>query len=170
MIRVEAARRALAMLSVAAIAAAFYPWMRADPPPDQFVNSQSVSETSLTSAPAVDADTRAIVDGNIFAPTRAAPGHRYNPNAPSGENAATATMGAVAFTMPAPRVFGTILGPAGNAALIADSANASGRLYHEGDRVGDYRLLRIGMKSVTLRGPSGRVEIPVQPRDSGGGR
>jgi len=70
---------------------------------------------------------------------------------------------------PLPQVFGTMTGPGGSTALIqSDSAGASGRLYREGDQVGQYRIIRITGGSVVVRGPSGRHELKIQSREAPG--
>ncbi len=126
----------------------------------------TASQSSPASQPNAD-DANAIVTANLFSATRAAPALRYTPNAQGAADAGEA--GAEPMPAPAavpPRVYGTMTGPTGAMALIQpDSAGASGRLYQEGERVGPFRIEKILKSSVVLRGPSGRVEIPVEQRE-----
>lgn len=131
----------------------------------------AASVSAQTQSPAAAApdrsDASAIVSGNIFSATRAAPVARYTP-AGSGNEAMAEPPALTEFVPPVvpPRVYGTMSGPAGATALIqSDSAGSSGRLYREGERVGQFRIERILGSSVILRGPSGRVEITVERRE-----
>ena len=117
------------------------------------------------------ADASVIVDENMFSSTRAAPRVRYTPPG-AGDATDFASEPAPASTeivvdAPLPQVFGTMTGPGGATALIQpDSAGASGRLYREGDQVGQYRIIRITSGSVTVRGPGGRHELRVQSKEA----
>lgn len=115
------------------------------------------------------ASASAIVASNIFSPSRAAPGKRYTPPGAGGEGEETNAHVSDVPVMPPsppPRVFGTMMGPGGATALMqTDSAGASGRLYREGERVGAYRILKISSSSVIVRGPEGRIELKIQPRE-----
>lgn len=129
-------------------------------------SSETMATAAQPTAPP-GADAGAIASGNIFSATRAAPTTRYTPpgpgSAPTGEEAPVAE-----FVPPAtpPRLYGTMSGPGGATALIQDdSAGAGGRLYREGDRVGQFRIEKILGNSVILRGPSGRMEIKVDSRE-----
>lgn len=113
-------------------------------------------------------DPASIVSGNMFSASRSAPAVRYNPPVGGGDAFAAADL--PAETLPdqvasVPRVYGTVLGPAGAMALFQpDSAGASGRLYREGERVGAFRIEKILGSSVVLRGPGGRREVHVEER------
>ncbi len=110
-------------------------------------------------------DANAIVAGNIFSPSRAAPSTRYTPGDGLRADASEAPMETIAPSVAPPRVYGTMHGPSGAMALMqADSAGASGRLFREGERVGAFRIEKILGSSVIVRGPSGRIEIKVEPQ------
>ncbi len=140
------------------------------PSPSQQYQPERSPATAGQSSPAslrnAD-DANAIVTANMFSATRAAPAVRYTPNAQGAADAGGA--GAEPMLAPVampPRIYGTMTGPTGAMALIQpDSAGASGRIYQEGERVGLFRIEKILKSSVVLRGPSGRVEIPVEQRE-----
>lgn len=119
------------------------------------------------------ADASVIISENMFSSTRAAPRARYTPPG-AGDATDIASEPAPNSTemvvdAPLPQVFGTMTGPGGATALIQpDSAGASGRLYREGDQVGQYRIIRITSGSVTVRGPGGRHELKVQSKEASG--
>lgn len=127
---------------------------------------------SVSVVPSV-VENRVIVDANIFSSTRAAPRVRYTPPGAGDErdvaSMSEAANAAMIVETPLPQVFGTMTGPGGSTALIqSDSAGASGRLYREGDQVGQYRIIRITGGSVVVRGPSGRHELKIQSREAPG--
>ncbi|MBA3646499.1 MAG: hypothetical protein H0W63_10005 [Gemmatimonadaceae bacterium] len=128
---------------------------------------------SLELAAGDAADIEAIVNANIFSPARAAPRSRYDAagdgfaeySAPIPGNGAPAPSGDI-FS-PAPLLFGTMIGQGRPAALIqTDSVGASARLYHEGDRIGAYRLVRVLATSVIVSGPRGRLELRIRSKDT----
>lgn len=112
-----------------------------------------------------------IVSQNMFSSTRAAPRVRYTPPGAGDEPDVAfpgepADAGMIVET-PLPQVFGTMTGPGGATALIQpDPASASGRLYREGEQVGEYRIIQITSGSVVVRGPGGRHELKIQTREA----
>lgn len=115
--------------------------------------------------PAVPADVQAIVDGNIFSPTRTAPAERYDPYGGAAEDAEP-MFGevfedeAVTDDGGVPKLYGTVVGPDGGVALLRlDPALADARPYRVGDRAAGYRVLRIDTSSVVLSGPGGRIVL-----------
>ena len=109
-----------------------------------------------------------IIASNIFSPSRAAPRSRYSPATGTEPSpAGVEQVPSASLVSPPPlHVFGTMMGPGGATALmVTDSAGASGRLYREGDKIGGYRIVRITGSSVIVTGPSGRVELRIQPRE-----
>ena len=104
----------------------------------------------------------AIVAGNIFSAARAAPRERYTPpdlELPSEE--ARPRRG------PAPtrlRLFGTVVGPTGTAALIdADPAIRGAEIYQVGDAVDGRRIVAVSESTVVLEGAAGRLVLRLQP-------
>ncbi|HEX2723634.1 MAG TPA: hypothetical protein VHM24_12025 [Gemmatimonadaceae bacterium] len=165
-------KRALDGITVILVAAGGALWLVDKPLPTPHparpaeVVKPNTRSSPADSAPLI-AGTRDIIAANIFSPTRAAPAARYTPNA-EGSAAAAEPAADAPMAPPAvpPRVFGTMTGPAGSMALIQpDSAGATGRLYREGERVGPFRIEKILKASVVMRGPSGRVEVPIEQRD-----
>lgn len=160
---------ATALLAAAAVALWFVQ------PPLPAANAE-LSRVASSAAPRVAppavarsnaGDANAIIGGNIFSATRAAPVTRYTPVG-SGSETMVDPLPVPEFVLPVapPRVYGTMSGPGGATALIQpDSAGSSGRLYREGERVGQFRIEKILGSSVVLRGPSGRVEITVERRE-----
>ncbi len=134
------------------------------------------ADSAVSAAGSDAADAGAIVNANIFSATRSAPRGRRNParNFPEEYSAPATTaepdgggMSSGDIFTPPPRLFGTMVGAGRSTALLqADSAGAAGRLYHEGDRVGNYRLVRILSNSVIVTGPRGRLELPIRTKDT----
>lgn len=171
---------ALAVMTVVLVAAGIGLWIWrpplrlpdiAQPPATQ---PSPVSSESLRTGKvaATIADAGVIVNENIFSSTRAAPRVRYTPPGAGDTDAFPAAAPAdeaMVIEAPLPQVFGTMTGPGGATALIQpDSAGASGRLYREGDKVGEFFIIRITSGSVMVRGPGGRHELKVQPKDGAG--
>ena len=108
----------------------------------------------------------AVIAGNVFSPSRAAPGRRYNPAEPEGPVVAPPqdnTDVVVSEEEAVPRLFGIVIGPAGASALMRlDPSNPEAQIYREGDSAGRYRVLKINEQSVLLQGPSGRIELRLQ--------
>lgn len=109
--------------------------------------------------------TEAVVQANIFSPSRTPPIERYNPFAIEEERFAP-TFPDFGFDDPdfmldqavVPRLYGTILGPDGRAALMRlDPAMPGARLYREGEGAGGYRIVEIAAEAVVLSGPEGPV-------------
>ncbi|MEO8575750.1 MAG: hypothetical protein ABI556_03580 [Gemmatimonadales bacterium] len=129
-------------------------------------NRRGATATRSSAAPLNAADANAIVTGDIFSPTRAAPAARYTPNSQGSVDTGEPVPEMMPPAASPPRVYGTMTGPNGAMALIQpDSAGAAGRLYRAGERVGSFRIEKILKSSVVMRGPSGRVEIPVEQRE-----
>ncbi len=169
--RVDATLKALTI--VFAVAGAIM-WILPPSVPNVRVPPSAQSATLVANrpiAPSTDSSSAAaIIASNIFSPSRAAPGKRYTPPGAAGESedasAGPSPDVPVMPQMPPPRVFGTMMGPGGASALMQlDSAGASGRLYREGQRIGTYRILKISSSSVIVRGPAGRVELKIHPRE-----
>ena len=121
--------------------------------------SKGAARVADTSAP------DAVIAGNIFSPSRAAPARRFNPaepepvSAPPEDNADVV----VSEEEAVPRLFGIVIGPAGASALMRlDAASPEAQIYHEGDSGGRYRVVKINERSVILEGPSGRIELRLQ--------
>jgi hypothetical protein len=168
--RIEMTLRVLTVV-FAVTGAAF--WILPPSVPDVLLTAKSqTASLAINRAVAQSSDSAsasAIVASNIFSPSRAAPGKRYTPPGTGGEGEETNAHVSDVPVMPPsppPRVFGTMMGPGGATALMqTDSAGASGRLYREGERVGGYRILKISSSSVIVRGPEGRIELKIQPRE-----
>lgn len=122
-------------------------------------------------APAADpAIAEDIVLSNVFARSRSAPTSRFTPPELAGDSANGAT-GEVPMMPPegspvmaaageVPRLFGTVVGPAGTRALLQlDPSIPDPRLYDVGDGDGGYRVIAIAPRTVVLRGPGGRVTL-----------
>lgn len=108
-----------------------------------------------------------VVSSDIFSATRLAPRERYNPSAGDAPQQPTTGFVAPESLEPPPRLSGVMNGPGGAAALMQmDSSGSSGRLYHAGDRIGGYRLVKIDDSSVIVSGPRGRVRIRVSSTDT----
>jgi hypothetical protein len=121
--------------------------------------NKAAARVTDTSAP------DAVIAGNIFSPTRAAPARRFNPaepepvSAPPEDNADVV----VSEEEAVPRLFGIVIGPAGASALMRlDASNPEAQIYREGDSGGRYRVVKINERSVILEGPSGRIELRLQ--------
>jgi hypothetical protein len=104
----------------------------------------------------------AIVNGNVFSPSRSAPRVRYIP--PDLVPPAEVRRGKAG---PAPtrlRLFGTVVGPSGTAALIdADPAIRGAEIYQVGDTVDGRRIVAVSESTVVLEGAAGRLVLRLQP-------
>jgi hypothetical protein len=116
-----------------------------------------------------------VIAGNIFSSSRKAPATRYDPYATPNPYTPppVAGMGVPEVTETAdpdavPKLYGTLSGPAGPAALLRLDPSAPGaRLYREGERGGAYRVERIDGQSVVLAGPGGRIVLRLAPPPGG---
>lgn len=166
----------LAVLTACLVAAGVGLWIWRPSLPAVEVSQTPVSPPPLprtARAVAGTADAGVIVSENIFSSTRAAPRVRYTPPGAGDEPEMASTSepadAGMIIEAPLPQVFGTMMGPGGATALIqTDSAGASGRLYREGDKVGQYRIMQITSGSVIVRGPLGRRELKIQSREASG--
>lgn len=113
-------------------------------------------------APAIGA---AIVSANVFSASRSAPRVRYVPpdlEPPSQEPVSTRREPVRRL-----RLFGTVVGPSGTAALIdADPAVRGAEIYQVGDVVDDQRIVAVSESTVVLQGPAGRAVLRLQPASS----
>lgn len=127
---------------------------------------RSVSrETPPRVTPAVaPGQAAAIIEGNIFSPTRAAPRVRFTP--PDLIPAETPRVSRARPAAPRLRLFGTVVGPSGTAALIdADPAVRGAEIYQVGDVVDGKRVVAVSESTVVLAGESGggRTVLRLQP-------
>jgi hypothetical protein len=140
--------------------------------PNDEIPPEGIGTHSMKHAPAAPLDVTAnqvIVEGNIFSAARKAPAVRYNPFEPDWGSVGTGVTEPVAEAPAAdanpegagvPKLFGTMVGPHGAAALLRlDASLPEAQIYREGDRAGGYRVEKINEQSVVLRGPAGRVEL-----------
>jgi hypothetical protein len=112
-----------------------------------------------------------VVTSNIFSSSRRAPRDRYDPFAPPPDPFAPPASDAEMPAAPepvdpdaVPRLYGTVTGPAGPAALLRlDPSRPEAQLYREGERGGAYRVEKIDGPSVVLVGPSGRIVLRLTP-------
>jgi hypothetical protein len=104
----------------------------------------------------------AIVSGNIFSPSRAAPTVRFTPNRPGGAPAPEKPKPKPAG--PVIRLFGITRGPNGAVALIdADPKIPGAEIYHLGDRVAGATISAITDSTVVLARPSGPLTLHLPP-------
>jgi hypothetical protein len=108
--------------------------------------------------------TEAIVQGNVFSTSRAAPRTRYTP--PDLASARPARPA----TRPAPpsrlRLFGTVVGPSAVALIDADPAIGGAEVYRVGDVVGGSRIVAVSESTVVLEGVAGRTVLRLQTAPS----
>lgn len=107
-----------------------------------------------------------IVSANVFSAARSAPRVRYTP--PDLESPAqgpeSPSRGPPAQRL---RLFGTVVGPSGTAALIdADPAVRGAEIYQVGDLLDGRRIVAVSESTVVLEGPAGRVVLRLQPARS----
>jgi hypothetical protein len=104
----------------------------------------------------------AIIEGNLFSPSRSAPRVRFTPPdlAPPADGPAPKRRA----QPPRLRLFGTVLGPSGPAALIdADPAVRGAEIYQVGDTVDGRRIVAVSESTVVLEGAAGRLVLRLQP-------
>jgi hypothetical protein len=152
-------------------------WLRSPAVPEGETPPTGLGEPAPTTAhrapPAAEPDAaERVIAANIFSSSRRAPASRYDPYAPAADPFASTVPGFEApddaLGMPdpdaVPRLYGTVTGPAGPAALLRlDPAKPEAQLYRVGERGGAYRVERIDGQSVVLVGPSGRVVLRLTP-------
>jgi hypothetical protein len=110
------------------------------------------------------ADNNLIAQANIFSAVREAPKVRYVPygyETDSDEVPQKATTQPPAQRAAAPILFGTVMGDRPGALMSLDPAVPGAQMYHEGDRAGGYRVVRIGERAVTLTGPAGQIVLQL---------
>jgi hypothetical protein len=116
----------------------------------------------VASAPQHDQrDNTLIAQVNIFSASRAAPNARYRPYGYEQAAEQTPARAPAASTRPAPLLFGTVMGDRPGALLSLDPNVPGAQMYHEGDRAGGYRVVKIGERSVTLTGPAGQIVLQL---------
>ncbi len=167
-------RKLLLGLAVIVFAAGLALWVWNPLPPSE---SREVREQGHAATAAVttgregQVDISGIVAANIFSATRAAPSRRYDPGNLEGSDVSSGAPEMAMQSQPQealPQLFGTVLGPAGAMALMqGDSSDGPGRLFREGDRIGQFKIVKVKTNSVIVSGPSGRVEIPVERNRTG---
>jgi hypothetical protein len=118
------------------------------------------SPKTLGETPATGA---AIIRANVFSASRSAPRVRYMPPdlAPAAQESASAPQ-----TPPVQRLrlFGTVVGPLGTAALIdADPAVRGAEIYGVGDTVDGRRIVAVSESTVVLDGAAGRLVLRLRP-------
>jgi hypothetical protein len=104
----------------------------------------------------------AMVERNLFSPSRSAPPVRYTPPdlAPAPEEQPPARRGPPPTRL---RLFGTVVGPSGTAALIdADPKVRGVEIYQIGDEVGGRRIVAVSESTVVLDGTAGRLVLRLQ--------
>jgi hypothetical protein len=105
----------------------------------------------------------AIVAGNIFSPTRAAPAVRFTPNRPTGGAAPAPPKPKPKPTGPGIRLFGITKGPNGAVALIdADPKIKGAEIYRVGDRVAGSPISAISDSTVVIARPSGLLVLHLR--------
>lgn len=175
MVEQMALRKSMYVLAAAAFitGAAFWLW-NPGPPASGGENLQQGSasmQENRSTGPESPLAIPAIIGANIFSAARTPPGRRYDPvNLDGSEGPAGVTEMTVESPPPLalPQLFGTVLGPAGAMALMqGDSSDGPGRLFREGDRIGQFRIVKVKSNSVIVSGPSGRIEIPVERNRTG---
>ena len=155
-----------------AIGLAFWFWTpQVNPDPDDAVIlAENPAAAPGVPAP-VTAEVSGIISANIFSAARTAPARRYNPADYESMDAGSVpevTPSTPVIQQPAPELFGTVLGGGGAMALMQeDSSGATARLFREGDRIGQYRVIKIKPGSVIVSGPGGRREIQVERNPTG---
>ena len=115
---------------------------------------------TLEEVPASEAE---IVSANVFSLSRSAPRVRYLPPDLATIASEPESSGR---TQPVQhlRLFGTVVGPSGTAALIdADPAVRGAEIYHVGDLVDGQRIVAVSESTVVLQGSAGRAVLRLQP-------
>lgn len=114
-------------------------------------------------APEPPGVTATIAAGNLFSAARTPPRVRYTPPdlVPAKGPAPAARRRP---TTPSLRLFGTVVGPSGTAALIdADSAVRGAEIYQVGDEVDGRRIVAVSESTVVLEGAAGRTVLRLHP-------
>lgn len=116
-----------------------------------------------------------IVLANAFSVSRTPPSTRYLPPESDEAMSGAAMMSAGSVEPPmddmllsgdVPRLFGTVVQPDGNRALLRlDPASESPQLYRVGDRGGPFRVVSITPRRVVLNGPQGRVTLTLDSEE-----
>lgn len=125
------------------------------------------SQPARASDPAI---TQSIVTSNIFSAARKPPRSRYNPFEPdpiapelSLGTGSMVDTGVVSNEDAVPSLFGIMSSPAGaNALMRLDPGVPEAVLYREGDRAGQYRVVKINSQSVVLSGPRGQTVLQLK--------
>jgi hypothetical protein len=108
-----------------------------------------------------------VVEGNLFSASRAAPRVRFTP--PDLDPPATARRPQRGPGGARLRLFGTVVGPSGTAALIdADPTVRGAEIYQVGDMVSGKQVVAVSESTVVLTGAggSGRVVLRLQAAPS----
>ena len=166
--RLETILRALAV-SFAAIAVMALLWP-VSVPHDQIPPAGLDAPSSQPARASDPAITESIVTANIFSAERKPPRSRYNPFEPdpiAPEPLLGAAMSVDAAVISdedaVPRLFGIMSSPAGaNALMRLDPTVPEAVLYREGDRAGQYRVVKINLQSVVLSGPRGQTVLQLK--------
>ncbi|MGH7553163.1 MAG: hypothetical protein ACREMQ_09090 [Longimicrobiales bacterium] len=171
--RLERVLRTLTTIFLLIAAAAFL-WRPSAP--DVAIAPAQLDASSGPHSPLAVVDpgvNQSIIKANIFSSTRKAPAVRYNPFTPDADLYAPP----IPYSEPAdaanltdeeavPKLYGTIIGPRGAAALMRlDPAQPEARLYLEGERGGAYRVIKVSVDSVVLSGPRGQVVLKLIRRE-----
>jgi hypothetical protein len=172
--RLERVLRTLTTIFLLIAALAFL-WR--PPAPDISIPPAQLEVPSSTHSPLAVVDpgvSQVIIKANIFSSARKAPTVRYSPFAPDADLYAPP----IPYSEPAeaaanltdeeavPKLYGTIIGPRGAAALMRlDAGQPEARLYLEGERGGAYRVITVSGDSVVLSGPRGRVVLKLIRRE-----
>lgn len=123
---------------------------------------------SGVSRPGVTGDSgqaaAAVVQGNVFSASRSAPRVRFIP--PDLVPVDTRQLTRRPPPTPRLRLFGTVVGPSGTAALIdADPAVRGAEIYQVGDMVDGKEIVAVSESTVVLTGTggSGRTVLRLKP-------
>lgn len=117
---------------------------------------------SVKSSIELPGTSSAIVAGNVFSPSRTPPRVRFVP--PDLVPPAPARKPRRGVPGSDLRLFGTVVGPAGTAALIdADPAVRGAEIYAIGDVVRGRRIVAVSESTVVLDGVGGRIVLRLQP-------
>jgi hypothetical protein len=142
----------LALRIVPAPAEAIAPGARPAPP-------SAMQQGTSRSSPGAGS---AIVGGNLFSPSRSAPRVRYNP--PDLVPRVEVRPGRAGPARTRLRLFGTVVGPSGTAALIdADPAVRGAEIYQVGESIDGRRIVAVSESTVVLEGAAGRLVLRLQP-------
>lgn len=137
--------------------------LRTAPAPAEAVMPAPVRVAAATPSPEParqpSATSAAIVDGNVFSPSRSAPKVRFTPPDLMPVEGRTRSSPPTRL-----RLFGTVLGPSGTAALIdADPKVRGAEIYQVGDTVDGRRIVAVSESTVVLDGAAGRLVLRLRP-------